>query len=85
MPDALVRLERACVGHREPILGPLDLDVRRGTRLALLGPNGAGKSTLLRSLLGLLPLLGGTRVFQRAARRAWATCRRRTAWTRSSL
>jgi len=60
--ESLVRLERACVGHYEPILGPVDLDVRRGTRLALLGPNGAGKSTLLRSVLGLLPLLDGTRV-----------------------
>ena len=63
MAESLVRLERASVGHREPILGPVDLDVRRGTRLALLGPNGAGKSTLLRSLLGLVPLLGGTRLF----------------------
>ncbi|MBM4378155.1 MAG: ATP-binding cassette domain-containing protein, partial [Deltaproteobacteria bacterium] len=62
MAESLVRLERACVGHYEPILGPVDLDVRRGTRLALLGPNGAGKSTLLRSVLGLLPLLDGTRV-----------------------
>lgn len=61
--EELVRLERACVGHSRPILGPLELSVRRGTRLAILGPNGAGKSTLLRSLLGLLPLVSGERRF----------------------
>jgi iron complex transport system ATP-binding protein len=36
------------------ILGPLDLDVRRGECLAVVGPNGAGKTTLLRTLAGLL-------------------------------
>jgi ABC-type Mn2+/Zn2+ transport system ATPase subunit len=61
--EELVRLERAAVGHSRPILGPLELSVRRGTQLAILGPNGAGKSTLLRSLLGLLPLLSGARIF----------------------
>jgi ABC-2 type transport system ATP-binding protein len=33
------------------VLGPIDLALRSGDRLALLGPNGAGKTTLL-SLLG---------------------------------
>ncbi|HYX25166.1 MAG TPA: ABC transporter ATP-binding protein [Thermoanaerobaculia bacterium] len=36
------------------ILGPLDLDVRRGECLAVVGSNGAGKTTLLRLLTGLL-------------------------------
>ncbi len=36
------------------VLGPLDLDVRRGECLAIVGPNGAGKTTLLRCLTGLL-------------------------------
>ena len=40
-------------------LGPLDLDVGWGDRVAIVGPNGAGKTTLLRALLGDIPLAAG--------------------------
>jgi ABC-type Mn2+/Zn2+ transport system ATPase subunit len=58
----LIRLERAVIGYRTPLLPPLDLTVRAGTTLGVLGPNGAGKTALLKSLLGLLPLISGRRV-----------------------
>ncbi|GAC1598769.1 MAG: ABC transporter ATP-binding protein [Myxococcales bacterium] len=61
----LVRLERAVIGYRAPLLPPLDLAVRAGATLGVLGPNGAGKTALLKSVLGLLPLLGGKRVLPR--------------------
>ncbi|MEO6571503.1 MAG: ABC transporter ATP-binding protein [Ilumatobacteraceae bacterium] len=37
-----------------PALGPLDLDVPHGQRVALLGHNGSGKTTLIRLLTGRL-------------------------------
>ena len=58
----LIRLERAVIGYRTPLLPPLNLSVARGCTLGVLGPNGAGKTALLKSLLGLLPLMGGRRV-----------------------
>jgi ABC-type Mn2+/Zn2+ transport system ATPase subunit len=60
----LVRLEKAEIGHRRPLLPPLDVAVKAGGRLAVLGPNGGGKSTLLRTLLGLLPPLSGARTLR---------------------
>jgi len=58
----LIRLERAVIGYRTPLLPPIDLAVRANSTLGVLGPNGAGKTALLKALLGLLPLLGGRRV-----------------------
>ena len=42
-------------------LGPIDLDLVPGERLAVTGRNGSGKSTLLAMLLGELPLERGAR------------------------
>jgi ATPase subunit of ABC transporter with duplicated ATPase domains len=59
--DVVARLEAARVERDGFVLGPLDLELRNGERLAILGRNGAGKSTLLGALLGRLPLASGRR------------------------
>ena len=59
--DVVARLERAVVERGVFRLGPIDIDVRRGDRVALVGPNGSGKTTLLKALLGELPLAAGAR------------------------
>ena len=56
------RASRGAVVERGDFrLGPIDVDVGWGDRLAIVGPNGAGKTTLLRALIGELPLARGTR------------------------
>lgn len=60
----LIRLEKAEIGYRKPLLAPIDLAVHPGQRLAVLGPNGGGKSTLLKTLLGLIPPLTGKRILR---------------------
>jgi iron complex transport system ATP-binding protein len=56
------------------ILGPLDLEVRRGECLVAVGPNGAGKTTLLRLLTGLLRPSAGELAY---AGRSFASLSRR--------
>ncbi len=61
-PTAIVRLENVeqFYDRKIRILGPVDLEVRRGEFLSLVGPSGCGKSTLLRLVCGVLRPSRGT-------------------------
>ena len=63
--DRVVALEGAVGVRGDFRLGPVDLDLVPGERLAVTGRNGSGKSTLLALLLGELPLAAGRRVVGR--------------------
>ncbi len=57
----MISLENISIGYHknQALLSNINLSAGEGEMVALVGRNGTGKSTLLRSLLGLLPLLGG--------------------------
>jgi ATPase subunit of ABC transporter with duplicated ATPase domains len=50
--DVVARLVGVEVAHGSFRLGPIDLLIEYGERVALVGPNGAGKTTLLDVILG---------------------------------
>ena len=52
-------LDNLGVGY-DRVLYKLDLYIRRGDKLGIIGPNGLGKSTILKTLVGLIPSLGGS-------------------------
>jgi len=60
--DHIISLENLSVGHRqeEVLLSHIHLTVGAGEMVALIGRNGTGKSTLLKTMIGLLPSLGGS-------------------------
>ena len=57
--EVVAVLSEAVVQRGGFTLGPVDLQVSYGERLAVVGPNGAGKTTLLKALLGRIPLTEG--------------------------
>ncbi|MGO8871473.1 MAG: ABC-F family ATP-binding cassette domain-containing protein [Acidimicrobiales bacterium] len=59
--DVVARLDGAVVERGAFRLGPIDLQVGWGDRLAVTGANGTGKSTLVAALLGTLPPALGER------------------------
>lgn len=56
-----ITLNNLTVSYRShPALHHISGQFAAGSLTAVVGPNGAGKSTLLKSLVGLLPLAGGS-------------------------
>jgi ATPase subunit of ABC transporter with duplicated ATPase domains len=75
--DRVASLEGAVAERGGFRLGPVDLDLGPGERVAITGRNGSGKSTLLALLLGELPLAAGIRTIGRATVAAAIDQRRR--------
>jgi zinc transport system ATP-binding protein len=58
----IASLHNATIGYSDqPLLTDFSFSLHAGEFLAMVGPNGSGKTTIMKSLLGILPLLSGSR------------------------
>ncbi|MGZ0049620.1 ABC-F family ATP-binding cassette domain-containing protein [Brevibacillus gelatini] len=55
----VIEAEELEIGYTHPLLPKLSVKLERGEKVAIVGMNGVGKSTLLKTLLGIIPPLGG--------------------------
>ncbi len=60
--ERVLETDRLAVGYDRPLC-TVTMELRRGDRVAIIGPNGTGKSTLVKTLMRLLPPLGGSMLF----------------------
>ena len=67
----MLKVDKLVVGYDSPLLPPISFEMRGDTKLWIWGANGIGKSTLLKTLMGIIPPLGGTYNFHIAARPAY--------------
>jgi iron complex transport system ATP-binding protein len=63
-PVSVIELKNLSVGYRSgrktlPVLGHLNVSLKKGEMVCLVGKNGIGKSTLLRSIAGIQTMLSG--------------------------
>jgi len=61
----VLALDRLSCGYGQAlVIRDLSLSIAAGEALALLGKNGMGKTTLLKGIMGFLPRIGGTVVYE---------------------
>lgn len=69
--NALLTLDRLSAGYgRSVVVGDVSFSLNKGSFTGLLGSNGAGKSTLLKTILGIIPALGGKFTWEAQAGKA---------------
>lgn len=56
--EALI-VRKLLIGYTKPILKEIDVKIMFGEKVVITGKNGIGKTTFLKTILGLLPALGG--------------------------
>lgn len=58
----VLKVKNLSIGY-DKVLNTMSFNIIRGDKLGIIGSNGCGKSTLLKTLLGVIPKLGGKYVF----------------------
>lgn len=59
------------IGYESVLLPPINFAMRGESKLWIRGANGIGKTTLLKTIMGIIPRLGGSFAFHIAARPAY--------------
>ena len=60
--EKVLSVDHLLIGYDHP-LAEVTLNLRRGNRLGVLGPNGCGKSTFVKTLMDIIPSLGGSYLY----------------------
>jgi len=60
--EKVLETDHLAIGY-DHVLTEVTIKLRRGDRIAIIGPNGTGKSTFVKTLMELIPSLGGSFLF----------------------
>ncbi len=60
--DRVLEVDKLKIGY-DHVLTEVSMKMRRGDRIGIIGPNGTGKSTFVKTLMEIVPSLGGSYLF----------------------
>lgn len=60
--EKVLETDHLAIGY-DHVLTEVTMKMRRGDRIAIIGPNGTGKSTFVKTLMDIIPSLGGSFLF----------------------
>lgn len=71
-PLPLITAQQLSIGYdpRSPVMQHFDGSIQAGQFVGIFGANGAGKTTLLRTILGLMPPVGGSLQIEQVTQKA---------------
>ncbi len=55
-----LEVSELCIGYDRQLLDPITFSLQKGEKIAILGQNGVGKSTFVKTILDIIPSLGGS-------------------------
>ena len=56
----ILEVNSLVIGYDKPLLQPIDFSIKKGEKICVVGKNGIGKTTLVKTLLNIIPSLGGS-------------------------
>lgn len=57
--EKILEVNSLVIGYDKPLLQPISFKLRKGDKVCIVGKNGIGKTTLVKTLLNIIPSLGG--------------------------
>ena len=64
----ILEVNSLVIGYDKPLLQPISFSLRKGDKICVVGKNGIGKTTLVKTLLNIIPSLGGEFEFNEKAK-----------------
>ena len=66
--EKILDVNSLIIGYDKPLLAPISFSLRKGDKICVVGKNGIGKTTLIKTLLHIIPSLGGEFEFNERAK-----------------
>ena len=61
--EKILTVNDLVIGYDKPLLQPISFNLRKGDKVCVVGKNGIGKTTLIKTILNIIPSLGGNYEF----------------------